>query len=69
VGQNWYQLIHFDELSCLQVSFSGPQGAKTFSAPLAHFDTVLTCYVINISQQVLMCGFSVTALVGVKKSQ
>jgi hypothetical protein len=26
VGRDWYQSIHFDELSCWQVSFSGPNG-------------------------------------------
>jgi hypothetical protein len=24
-GRNWYQSIHFDNLSCWQVSFSGPR--------------------------------------------
>ncbi len=39
--------------------------AKTFSASLVHFDTVTTCWVS--SGQILICGFSVTALVGGKK--
>ncbi len=25
VGRNWYQTIHFDKLSCRQVSFSAPK--------------------------------------------
>jgi hypothetical protein len=25
VGRDWYHSIHFDELSCRQVSFSGPK--------------------------------------------
>jgi hypothetical protein len=29
VGRNWYQSIHFDELSCRQVSFTLPQGTPS----------------------------------------
>jgi hypothetical protein len=39
--------------------------AKTFSAYSVYFDTVTTCWVS--SGQILICGFSVTALVGGKK--
>ncbi len=49
VGRNWYQSIHFYKLSRRQVSFSVLQyidtitrGAKTLSAPLVHFDAILT---------------------------
>jgi hypothetical protein len=28
-GQNWYQSIHYDVLSCRQVSFTLPQGTPS----------------------------------------
>jgi|688.fasta_scaffold122643_3 hypothetical protein len=28
-GQNWYQLIHYDVLSCWQMSFTLPKGTPS----------------------------------------
>jgi hypothetical protein len=59
-GQNWYQSIPYDSLSCRQVSFTLPQGTpsreehKTFSAALVLFDTIPTGWVTwvnNIPQR------------------
>jgi hypothetical protein len=47
-GRNWYQSIHFDKLSCRQVSVFGPKGTpsreehKTSGRVLATFIVVLT---------------------------
>jgi hypothetical protein len=73
VGRHWYQSIHFDELSCRQVSFSGPQWTpsreeqKRFKRPL-HTLTISqpVGFVIFLSDQKLMFGFSDTASVGVQ---
>ncbi len=42
VGWDWYQSIHFDELSWRQVSFSGP---KWTSSREEHFDAIRTGWV------------------------
>jgi hypothetical protein len=76
VGRHWYQSIHFDELSCRQVSLSGPQWTpsreeqKRFQRPY-HILTMSqpVGLVILLSGQILMCGFSVTASGGFQKSQ
>ncbi len=71
VGRQWYQSIHFDELSCRQVVFSGPQWTpsreeqKSFQRPYY----ILTMsqpvgLVIFLSGQKLMCGFYVSVSVG-----
>jgi hypothetical protein len=75
VGRNWYQSIHFYELSWRQVSFSGPQWTpsreeqKRFQS-LYHILTLSqpAGLVIFLSGQILTCGISVTASVGVIKN-
>ncbi len=44
VDRHWYQSIHFDKLSCRQVSFFGLK-VDTKVASLVHFDTVPTGWV------------------------
>jgi hypothetical protein len=56
-GQNWYQSIHYDVLSCRQLSFAVPQWTpsreekKSFSGFLVLFDAILTGRASNISQR------------------
>jgi hypothetical protein len=64
VGRNWYfQSIHFYKLSGRQVSFPGPNGHQhilTLSQPVG---------LVYLSAAKYFLVLSVTASVGVKKSQ
>jgi hypothetical protein len=57
-GRNWYQSIHFDKLSCRQVSVFGPKGTpsreehKTHGRVLTTFSVVLTYWCRKIWQNV-----------------
>ena len=57
-GRNWYQSIHFDKLSCRQVSFLGPKGTpsreehKTSGSVLTTFSGALTNWCRKIRQNV-----------------
>ena len=57
-GRNWYQSIHFDKLSCRQVSVFGPKGTpsreehKTPGRVLTTFSVVLTYWCRKIRQNV-----------------
>ncbi len=72
VCRNWYQSIHFMNCIAGKCPFQGLNGrhtrrAKTFSASLAHLTLSQPVGLIILSGQILMCGFSVTASVEVKK--
>ncbi len=57
-GRNWNQSIHFDKLSCRQVSVFGPKGTpsreehKTSGRVVATFIVVLTYWYRKIWQNV-----------------
>jgi hypothetical protein len=57
-GRNWYQSIHFDKLSCRQVSVFGPKGTpsreehKTPGRVLTTFFGALTNWCRKIRQNV-----------------
>jgi hypothetical protein len=57
-GVEWYQTIHFDKLSCRQVSVFGPKGTpsceehKTPGSVLTTFSVVLTNWCRKIQQNV-----------------